>query len=56
MVDLRDSGSIEQVAEVAPRVTFPEEDDYEINPGIIIKLEATFGYKTDEDVYKKIFF
>lgn len=43
------------VLEIAPIITFPEEDDYDINPGIMFKFEATIGYKTDKDVYKKIF-
>jgi len=43
------------VLEVTPRVTFPKENDYEINPGILIKLEGALGYKSDTDVYRKIF-
>jgi len=43
------------VLEVTPRITFPEENDYEINPGILIKLEGTIGYDSDTDVYRKIF-
>ena len=43
------------VLEIVPRITFPEKNDYEINPGIIVKLEATFGYNSDTDVYKDIF-
>ncbi len=31
--------------EVAPQVTFPEEDDYDWQPGLMLKLEAYFGMK-----------
>lgn len=43
------------VLEVSPRCNWPEEWDYKFNPGIVFQLEATFGYKTDASVYKKIF-
>lgn len=43
------------VLEISPSITFPEEDDYDINPGIMIKFEATIGYNTEKDIYKKIF-
>ena len=43
------------VLEVAPQVTFPEEQDYEIDPGIVIKLEMDFGYKQNEKAYESIF-
>ncbi len=43
------------VLEISPSITFPEENDYEINPGIMFKFEATIGYKTDKDIYKDIF-
>lgn len=43
------------VLEVSPRVTFPEEYDYEINPGVIFKLEASFGHNASEEGYKKVF-
>lgn len=43
------------VLEVSPRVSFPEDYDYKFNPGIIFKLEATFGYDSDTEVYKSIF-
>ena len=41
--------------EVSPRLTFPEEDGREANPGVVVKLEATFGYQADEEGYRKIF-
>lgn len=41
--------------EVSPRLTFPEDHDREANPGLVVKLEATFGYKADEEGYRKIF-
>lgn len=43
------------IFEVAPVVTFPEEDDYETNLGIVFSLEATIGYITDEMAYNEIF-
>lgn len=42
--------------EISPRVDFPEEHDNEINPGIVVKFEASFGYKTDEGLYRSIFY
>ncbi len=33
------------VFEISPQISFPSEHDREINPGIILKLEADFGYK-----------
>lgn len=41
--------------EISPRVTFPEDHDYEINPGVIFKLEASFGNNASEEGFKKIF-
>jgi len=41
--------------EVSPRLSFPEEDGREANPGVVVKLEATFGYRADEEGYRKIF-
>jgi len=41
--------------EIMPRVTFPEDHDYEVNPGIIFKLEASIGYRPGEEGYNKIF-
>ena len=43
------------VFEVAPQVSFPREYDREINPGIIFRLEAEFGYKSYKDQYNRIF-
>ena len=43
------------VLEISPRVSFPEDHDREVNPGIIFKLEAAFGYDPDEEGYNKIF-
>lgn len=43
------------VLEVAPRITFPEDHDYEMNPGIVFKLEASIGYRPNEAGYGKIF-
>jgi hypothetical protein len=41
--------------EISPRLTFPEEDNRQANPGIVAKLEATFGYQAGEGGYRKIF-
>ena len=41
--------------EVSPRVSFPEDYDREINPGLIFKLEASFGHNASEEGFKKIF-
>lgn len=43
------------VLEISPRISFPEEDHREANPGILIKFEATIGYDSDVEGYKKIF-
>ncbi len=43
------------VFEVEPQLSFPKEYDREINPGIIFKLEAEFGYKSYRDQFNRIF-
>lgn len=43
------------VFEVAPQISFPEEYDREVNPGIIFRLEAEFGYASYEKQIKQIF-
>ena len=43
------------VLEVSPRVKIPEDHDYEINPGVIFKLEASLGSNASEDGFKKGF-
>lgn len=43
------------VFEIAPKINFPEDNDYEANPGIMFTFEATFGYEADKEGYKKIF-
>ena len=43
------------VLEIVPSVTFPKDHDYEFNPGIMFKFEATIGYSSDTEIYKKIF-
>jgi hypothetical protein len=43
------------VLEIAPRITFPEDKDYHVNPGIVFKLEASIGYRPGEAGYNKIF-
>jgi len=43
------------VLEISPRCSWPDDYDYRFNPGIMVQLEATFGYKTDASVYRKIF-
>lgn len=41
--------------EVSPRLTFPEDENRQANPGVVVKLEATFGYQAGEEGYRKIF-
>lgn len=43
------------VLELAPQITFPEDHDYDPNPGLVIKFEADIGYLQDEQVYHNIF-
>ncbi len=43
------------VCEINPKISFPEEHDREINPGIIFRLEAQFGYTPYEEEFKRIF-
>jgi len=43
------------VLEVAPQLTFPREYDNDMNPGIVIKFEADFGYLKDQKAYDSIF-
>jgi len=40
---------------VSPRVKFPEDHDYKINPGVIFKLEATLGKNASEEGFKKVY-
>ncbi|MEJ2058740.1 MAG: hypothetical protein P8X39_12985 [Desulfofustis sp.] len=43
------------VLEVAPQVTFPSDHDHEMNPGLIVKFEADFGYLEDLQAYQSVF-
>lgn len=43
------------ILEIAPRITFPEDHDYEVNPGIVVKLEASIGYRPGVAGYNKLF-
>ena len=43
------------VFEVAPLVTFPQEYDHELNPGILTRFEIDFGYLQDQEAYESIF-
>ncbi len=43
------------ILEIAPQVTFPEDNDRDPNPGIVIQFEADFGYQKDLNVFKRIF-
>lgn len=40
--------------EIAPFVSFPEEDDRDANPGIVCKLDAIFGFSA-EDTFESVF-
>ncbi len=41
--------------EIAPQITFPEEHDREINPGITLRLVADFGYTANSKAFERIF-
>jgi len=43
------------VLEIAPQVGFPEDHDREVNPGIIIRLEADTGNLAGTQVFPRIF-
>ncbi|AGF77751.1 hypothetical protein UWK_01183 [Desulfocapsa sulfexigens DSM 10523] len=43
------------VTEVAPQISFPKEHDRNFVPGIIVKLEAEFGYTSYEQQFRNIF-
>ncbi len=43
------------VLEIAPQVSFPEDHDRKINPGIVVKFEADFGYMAEKREFKNIF-
>jgi hypothetical protein len=39
--------------EIAPRLTFPEEEDREANPGIVLSIEGAFGYQADRHGFSR---
>ena len=43
------------VAEVAPQLAFPKDYDRKLTAGIIVKLEADFGYKDYKEQFNNIF-
>ena len=43
------------VLEVSPRLSFPEDHGREADPGIVLQIEAAFGYQADLEGYRKIF-
>ncbi len=43
------------VFEIAPELTFPDDENNDATPGIFFKLEASFGYESDTDTFKNIF-
>lgn len=43
------------IFEVAPQVSFPKEHDRSFNPGLILRLEAEFGYKSYKKQFDNIF-
>lgn len=43
------------VLQIAPQVTFPEDHDRKVNPGITFTLEATFGYNVNESMFDQVF-
>jgi hypothetical protein len=43
------------ILEIAPQISFPYEHNREPNPGIVLRLEADFGYLAEQDVFKAVF-
>ena len=43
------------VLEIGPQLTFPKDHDYKINPGIVVRFEADFGYLNNRKAYHSIF-
>jgi hypothetical protein len=43
------------IFEIAPQVSFPKEHDRNFNPGLIVRLEAEFGYKSYKKQFDNIF-
>ena len=41
--------------EISPKLSFPEDHDREVNPGLFFTLEASFGNNASEEGFKKIF-
>jgi len=43
------------IFEIAPQVSFPKRHDRNFNPGLIVRLEAEFGYKSYKRQFDNIF-
>ncbi len=43
------------IVEVAPQIGFPYKNNREPDPGIVVRLEADFGYTSEDDVFKAVF-
>ena len=43
------------VLEVSPQISFPYDHDRRPNPGIVLRLEADFGYLAEQDVFRTVF-
>ena len=43
------------IVEVAPQIGFPYDKNQDPNPGIVLRLEADFGFINDIDVFKAVF-
>ncbi len=43
------------ILEIAPQVTFPEDNNRDPNPGIVFQIEADFGYDKDTNIFNRIF-
>ncbi len=43
------------IFEIAPQVSFPKEHDRNLNPGLILRLEAEFGYTSYKKQFDNIF-
>lgn len=43
------------ILEIAPQISFPEDHDKKANPGIVLRLEADFGYMAEQDAFRAVF-
>ena len=43
------------IFEVAPAIGFPRDHDRAINPGIVLRIEADFGYMAEQTIFQRVF-